>query len=144
MTPDPEDGPEFDQPSDEPPTALLETVNAAEPDSVRRQVRAQRKRQRTSAEFWQEVLSTVEGRREAWAILDECHTFDNPAGIAANGSYDPAVTGLLHGQKAIGLKLFRRWLSLAPDQVSLMLSEHPLPEIGETPIKRSKNPNRGT
>lgn len=130
--------PIFDQPSDEPASALFETVNAAEPEGVRRQTRATRKRLKSSMEFWQDVFSTAEGRREAWKLLEENYTFDNPGGVASNGSYDPAVTAFLQGQKASGIRMFRRWIAYDREGVMLMLAEHPLPEVADIPKKRTR------
>lgn len=147
MTPDPE-GPSFDEPSDEPASALDQTTpNAAEPEAVRRQVRAQKKRLRSSVEFWMGVFSTAEGRREAWQMLAEAGTFEQRGGVSANGSYDPVLTGFHAGQKALGQHFFRRWLQFDPDGVLLMLAEHPLPDAmaaSELEVARSRRKAKKT
>ncbi len=127
MSPTPPDPPEpdFDQPDPEPVNAAeTPTVDAATPEGVRAQTRRQALRQRSSAEFWQDVFSTPEGRREMYTVLKDGGLFETRGGVSANGSYDPVMTSFHHGQKAHVQQLFLQWLGYAQEGVMLMLAEH--------------------
>lgn len=125
MPTEPVPPPDFDQPSPEPANALGEgAANAGEPESVRAQVRAQAQRQRSSAEFWSSIFASVDGRREMWGILKDLGTFDIPAGVAANGSYDPSLTAYFNSRKDAGQALFLTWMAYDRDGVMQMLAEH--------------------
>lgn len=125
MTPGPEiDPPEFDEPEPEQATALEETINVAEPYEVRKQVRRRATQQRSSAEFWQSVFSTEEGRAEIWKILEAAGTFDQRSGVSPNGSFDPSLTAFHAGQKALGQHFFLQWLGYDKESVMQMLIEN--------------------
>lgn len=121
MSPEP---PLFDQPDPEPTTSLLETVNVGDEAGVKAQTKAQAIKQRDSAEFWQMILATEEGRREIWQILDDAGTFIQRGGVSANGSYDPAVTAFYMGQKVLGHSFYARLMAYDRDGVVQMLVEY--------------------
>jgi len=116
--------PSFDEPDDTPADALKETVNAAEPVQVRKQTRQKAKRDQSSAEFWSDILSTEQGRREIWQILSEAGLFEFRAGIGPNGFPDEKVTWYNLGQKGFAERLYLRWTGMNRDGVMQMLAEN--------------------
>ncbi len=137
--------PDFDQPSDEPANALgAPAVNAAEPEQVRAQVRAQALRQRSSAEFWQSIFATVDGRREMWAILADLKAFDVVGGISANGGYDPLISAYQNSRRDTGQKLFLSWMAYDREGVMQMLAEHQpqVVEITKTVVAKQRRAPR--
>lgn len=121
MTPEP---PLFDEPDPEPATSLLETVNVADEAGIKAQTKAQAVKQRDSAEFWQMILATEEGRREIWQILSDAGTFEQRGGVSANGGYDPILSAFWGGQKSLGHHFYARLLGYDREGVVQMLIEH--------------------
>lgn len=143
MSPEP---PLFDQPDPEPTTSLLETVNVGDEAGVKAQTKAQAIKQRDSAEFWQMILATEEGRREIWQILDDAGTFAKRAGISANGGYDPIVNAFYDGQRLLGHRIYARLLAYDREGVVQMLIEHDITIRNATPAaaprrRPRKNPD---
>lgn len=133
--------PEFDQPDPEPANALGSTFNAAEPAQVRRRVKQQAQQAIDAAKFWQDVLASEMGRTELWKLLSEAGTFDQRAGISANGGYDPMLSSFHAGQKAFGHHLFGRLLGYDREAVLLMLTENdPTARPVEAKPRRRKTP----
>lgn len=130
--------PDFDEPEVEVPNALGETYNAAEPAEVKKQVKRQAQRRRDSAEIWQSILATKEGRAELWKVLVESGAFAINAGTSRNGSYDPVLTGYLHGQKDLGQYLFHMWLGYDREGALQMLLEHQDKAVEASKAKRAK------
>jgi hypothetical protein len=125
MPVEPIEPPDFDKPDPEPANALgTGAVNAAEPEGVRAQVKAQAQRARSSAEFWSSVFSTPEGRREMWGILADLRTFEITGGVSANGGYDPIISAHHASRRDVGQKLFLAWMAYDREGVLQMLFEH--------------------
>lgn len=130
MNPGDIDPPSFDVPDPEPPSSLDPTLNVAEPVEVRKRTRKQAQEKQDRDAVLRDILSTPEGRREMWAILDLCGTFQQRSGASANGSYDPTLTHFHAGQKAIGQHLFLDWLARDRDSVLEMLVENSAQVVG--------------
>ncbi len=126
MTPGPQDvpGPDFDEPSSEPASALDTTVNAADETQVRAATKRQAQTKRTAAEFWQGIFARPEGRAEMYAILATGGLFETRGGVSGNGGYDPALTAYHQGMKMHAQDMFLAWLGYDRDGVMLMLAEN--------------------
>lgn len=116
--------PEFDQPSDEPVTANLETVNVAEPRDVQKRTRQQRTEQQDSDEFWQMILASPRGRTEMWTILKSFGTFEHRLGVGPGGFPQPDLTQFNMGRKSAGEELYLRWMGIDREALMLMLTEN--------------------
>lgn len=133
---------DFDQPAPEPASALEPTLNVAEPAAIRDATKARAMRERSSAEFWQGMLSTPDGRREAWSILAKAGAFEMRGGISASGGYDPEITAFHRGQNALGQALFFEWLGYDQDGVLQMLLEHQPQAIAAAKTVQNTAPRR--
>ena len=90
----------------------------------------ERKRRRIEQEkveadkFWKEVFSTPAGRREMWAIMDACHTFEERFACGPNGFPQPEATWFHAGEQAIGHRLYETWQIRDYDGVYAMRCEN--------------------
>lgn len=123
-----------------PAPAETRTTDASTPEGVTRQRRKVAKEDRDTAEFLQVLLGDPRGRAFLWTILSLAGTFETRAGIAADGSHDPYLTGFNRGQFAIGQHFYLDWLRLDPEGTALMLTEHH-PQIVGKP-KPARAPRR--
>jgi hypothetical protein len=101
-------------------------------DEAQERAGLQRKRQRArradeeAAEFWAGVFADPVGRREMWALLQNCHTFEERFACGPNGFPQDLATWYQSGERDVGLRLWRSWLRLAPEGVALMTAENDL------------------
>jgi hypothetical protein len=103
----------------------------------------QRKRQRArradeeAAEFWRGVFADPIGRREMWALLQNCHTFEERFACGPNGFPQDLATWYQSGERDVGMRLWRSWLRLAPEGVALMMRESD-PVFRDAPAARRR------
>ena len=97
---------------------------AADRGAYTRKLNAQEVRERESQHFWRSVFSVPVGRREMWAVLERCGTFETPFAASPTGFPDPVAAWHRAGQHSLGNSLYLSWLRLDPDGVNLMLREH--------------------
>ena len=83
------------------------------PEQVKRlQIRAER-----DADDIRLVMSTEQGRRVVWAVLEQGKVFGSTFAI------DPAVTAFNEGQRNLALALFSRVMAVCPEQYLKMADE---------------------
>lgn len=111
------------EPSDEGEGAT-EMVNAAEPRSLKRARTKAKLREEEAADFWRRALGSEVGRRELWGVLQSAHAFEERFACGPNGFPQPEATWFEAGQQALGFRLYRSWMRLAPEGVTLMMTEN--------------------
>lgn len=111
------------EPSDEGEPAT-ETVNAAEPRSIKRARTRAKLREEEAADFWRRALGSEVGRRELWGVLQSAHAFEERFACGPNGFPQPEATWFEAGQQALGFRLYLSWVRLDPSGVALMMQEN--------------------
>jgi len=81
------------------------------------QVKLQQIRAEREADDIRQVMSTEQGRRIVWAVLEQGKVFGSTFAV------DPAVTAFNEGQRNIALALFMRVMSACPEQYLKMAAE---------------------
>ncbi len=115
---------EPETPEGEPSDEAEPSVNAAEPKSLKAaRTRAKLRKEQTS-DVVRRAFSTEPGRRERWEILQTAHTFEERFACGPNGFPQPEATWFEAGQQALGFRLYRSWMRLAPEGVALMMIEN--------------------
>jgi hypothetical protein len=112
---------EDDTPEDRLPA---ETVNAADPASLRESRRTQRRAQEQGDEFWRKVMADEVGRREIWSFLQACHTFEERFACGPNGFPQPEASHYQAGERDTGLRLYRSLMRIDHDKLHQMHVEH--------------------
>lgn len=83
------------------------------PEQVKRQlIRAER-----DADDIRQVMSTEQGRRVVWAVLEQGKVF------ASTFAVDPTVTAFNEGQRNLALALLSRVMAVCPEQYLKMADE---------------------
>lgn len=113
-----------DKPQDGDATTEPEAGEAANPKKIRLKRVTKKLLERGSAEFWQGCFSTEIGRREMWAVLLACHTFEQIFAAGPAGFPDPQANWFHAGEREIGLRLWRTWLARDPKAVIAMHLEN--------------------
>lgn len=106
-----------ERPEDEVASAVDEKQHKRKESKIKRM-------QREDREFFRHMLSLEAGRRFAWSILNECHTFETRFGASPNGSPDSMATWMHAAEKDIGQRFYQLWHLKEPDGVMLMLREN--------------------
>ncbi len=124
MIPDPpEDGYAPDDegellPSEQP------TVDASDVKAIRKRARTLAQQKEETKAFYRGLFSTVIGRREMWAILTSCHTFETQFAVGPGGFPDPLATWFHAGEQALGQRLYQSWLLMDREGVFQMQDEN--------------------
>ena len=100
-----------------------EIPSASSPTSLRKAERRSRQKKDQSAEFWKEILSTVVGRQEIWALLTEARTFETRFACGPSGFPQTEATWFHAGQQDFGLRLYQKLLAISPTDVLQMHKE---------------------
>lgn len=133
---------------DEPPKALQPTVNAADPDAIKRRKNEQSLQAREDLTFWQMALTTKVGRRCLWSLIAYCSPFQLMVAASPTGVPDQFGTFYKQGQQHYSLWIWLKLLQLDRENALLMQDENdpffqslrPTPE----PVRRRKTPtNKG-
>ncbi|WP_337038626.1 MULTISPECIES: Bbp19 family protein [Pseudescherichia] len=81
------------------------------------QVKRQQIREERDADDIRQVMSTEQGRRVVWSVLEQGKVFGSTFAV------DPAITAFNEGQRNIALALFMRVMSVCPEQYLKMAAE---------------------
>lgn len=81
------------------------------------QVKLQQIRSEREADDIRQVMSTEQGRRVVWSLLEQGKVFGTTFAV------DPAVTAFNEGQRNLALALFSRVMAACPDQYLKMADE---------------------
>ena len=100
------------------------TVDAANPQELRKRRTRNRLEADAGARFWSQCLSTPTGRKECWRILESAHTFETRYACGPNGFPSPEGTWAAHGEQLLGLRIFLTWQRIDRDAVFTMLEEN--------------------
>jgi hypothetical protein len=97
--------------------------NAADP--VAMLVAAEKRQEQAAAgdAFWRGVLSTPEGRREIWGILESASTFTERFACGPNGAPQPEATWFKAGEQSFGLRLYLKLQFIGREAVWKMHDE---------------------
>ena len=134
MMPDddePEEAGEEAEPADE-------TLNAADPASVKRATRRAQTWTAQRREFWRTQLSTEIGRRALWEFLTlDCNFGNIPIANSPAGFPDPLATMYWNGVKHVGDRLYNLLQRADHEAVFQMRIEHD-GEFSEARTKRQR------
>jgi hypothetical protein len=115
---DPED------PDDEPDPSEIETVNLADPKSVRRARNRQRREIQENEALWRAILDQKAGRREIWRLLVlEGRALNTEFAAGPVGFPDPNATFYSLGRQQFALKLYHELLRIDPEGIRRMHEE---------------------
>lgn len=125
MIDDPEDPVPVDEEQFEPDNAA-ETVteDASSKKRYRKKVREQKVSDMEASEFWRQVLAHPVGRREIWALLESCHTFEERFACGPSGFPQPEATWFHAGEQAFGMRLYHSLIIHDRSGVFLMQDEY--------------------
>lgn len=98
-------------------------ANAAEPEAISLQGQRSKRESERTAEFWQGLLATKDGRAELWKIFNEAGVF-RPPFVSTNGFPDANATFFQAGKYAFAQSLFHRCLASDLAATRAMLIEH--------------------
>jgi hypothetical protein len=99
-----------DDDDDPPDPATTETVDAANPRSVRRQRRRAEFREDQRGDFWRKVLADPVGRMVLWEVLADCGIHENRFECSPTGFPQPEATWFQLGRKDVGERIYRTLL----------------------------------
>lgn len=81
------------------------------------QVKLQQIRAERDADDIRQVMSTEQGRRVVWAVMEQGKVFGSTFAI------DPSITAFNEGQRNLALALFSRVMAVCPEQYLKMAAE---------------------
>lgn len=119
------------------PETVRQTVDAADPEQVRKRRVRTRLEARKGASFWIMVLSTATGRHEVWRIIASCGTFEERFACGPNGFPQPEATWFQAGEKSFGQRFFKMLLRIDRDGVFKMFDEND-PTFARPPVVQDK------